>query len=53
LYRALAGDFSQFIKILDATLKYLYNKKSEFLICGDINIDHLNENNQKKQSTHY
>jgi hypothetical protein len=31
------------------TLKYLYNPKSEFLICGDINIDYLNEGNRKKQ----
>jgi hypothetical protein len=35
--------------MLDATLKYLYNPKSEFLICGDRNINYLNENNQKKQ----
>jgi hypothetical protein len=34
---------------LDATLKYLYNPKSEFLICGDINIDYLGESNRKKQ----
>jgi hypothetical protein len=27
----------------------LYNPKSEFLICCDINIDCLNENNRKKQ----
>jgi exonuclease III len=52
LYRAPSGDFNQFLKRLDTTLKYLYNPKYEFIICGDINIDYLNENNQKKQ-THY
>jgi hypothetical protein len=30
----------------------LYNPKSEFLICGDIKVDDLNDNNQKKQ-IHY
>jgi len=37
LYRVPFSNFNQFIKTLDATLKYLYNPKSEFLICGDIN----------------
>jgi exonuclease III len=49
LYRAPSGDVNEFIERLDATLKYLYNPKSEFIICGDININYLNENNQKKQ----
>jgi hypothetical protein len=49
LYRAPAANFNQFIGRLDATLIYLYNSKSEFLICGDINADYLNDNNQKKQ----
>jgi hypothetical protein len=41
LYRAPSDDFNQLIKTLDATLKYLYKLKSEFLICGDTNIDYL------------
>jgi hypothetical protein len=44
LYKAPSGDFHQFLRGLDATLKYLYNPKTEFLIYGDINIDYLNEN---------
>jgi hypothetical protein len=35
LYRAPSGDFHQFLRGLDATLKYLYNPETEFLICGD------------------
>lgn len=31
-----SGDFNQFIQRSDGTLKYLYNPKSEFLICGNI-----------------
>jgi hypothetical protein len=49
LYRAPSGGFQQFLRGLDATLKYLYNPKTEFLICGDINIDDLNEKYRKKQ----
>jgi hypothetical protein len=51
-YRSPSANFNQFIKRLDATLKYLYNPKSEFLIYGDINVDYVNNNNWKKQ-THY
>jgi exonuclease III len=52
LYRDSFANFNQFRERLDATLKYLHNPQSEFLICGDINVDHLNDNNHKKQ-THY
>jgi exonuclease III len=41
LYIAPTGDFNQFIKRLDDTLKLLYKPKAEFLICGDINTDYL------------
>jgi exonuclease III len=49
LYRAPSGDVSEFLRRLDANLKYLYNPKSEFINCGDININYSSENNQKKQ----
>jgi exonuclease III len=49
LYRAPSGDFSQFMKRLDTSLRYLFNPKSEFLMCGDINIDCLNENSWRRQ----
>jgi hypothetical protein len=44
-----SGDFNKFINRLNATLNYLCSPKSEFLICGDIDIDYLFENNRKKQ----
>jgi hypothetical protein len=49
LYRAPTGEFNQFIKNLDDTLKYLYKPKAEFLICGDINTNYLIESNVKNQ----
>jgi hypothetical protein len=47
LYRVPSASFNQFMKRLDATLKYLYNPKSDFLMCGDINVDYLSDNNRK------
>ena len=49
IYRAPTGDFSQFLKRLDDTLKYLYKPKTEFLICGDINADYLLESSREKK----
>jgi exonuclease III len=40
---------NQLIKRLDATIKHLHNPKSHFVICGDKNIDYLNDSNWKKQ----
>jgi exonuclease III len=49
LYRAPSGDVKEFQMRLDAILKYLYSPKSEFIVCGDININYVNENNHKQQ----
>ena len=48
IYGAPTGDFNQFFKKLDDTLKYLCKPKTEFLICGDINTDYLLESSRKK-----
>jgi hypothetical protein len=48
LYRDPSGDVNEFLRRLDATLKYLYNPRSEIIICRDINIKYLNKNNRKK-----
>ena len=47
IYRPPTGDFNQFLKKLDETLKYLYKLKTEFVICGDINTNYLLERNRK------
>jgi exonuclease III len=50
MYRALSGDINEFLKRLDAILKCLYSPKSEFIICGDINVNYPNENNLEQQN---
>jgi hypothetical protein len=40
---------NEFLRILDATLKYLYEQKSEFIICGDIN--YFNDSSQKRKTS--
>jgi len=47
LYTSPSAKFNQFIKRLDITLKYFYNPKSKFLICGDIHVDNLIDKNWK------
>jgi hypothetical protein len=49
LYRAPSGDINEILKRLDTILKCLYSPESEFIIYGDININHLNENDRKQQ----
>jgi hypothetical protein len=48
VYRAPSGNFSPFLRLLDSTLKFLYKPRTEFLICGDINVDYLIDNDHKK-----
>jgi hypothetical protein len=43
IYRAPTGDFETFLNKLDSIMNYLYKPKTEFVICGDINIDYLFE----------
>jgi hypothetical protein len=35
--------------MLDKVLKFLHKPKSEFLICGDFNVNILGENGHKRQ----
>jgi hypothetical protein len=49
VYRAPMGDFNLFLNKLDDTIKSIYKTNLNFILCGDINIDYLTENNRKKQ----
>ena len=42
-YRSTKGNFDKFIALLDCTQKHLYRPRTEFLICGDINVNNLME----------
>jgi len=48
-YRAPSGDLEYFLNKLDYVLNSLQTYKTEFIICGDININYLGTNNKKKQ----
>jgi hypothetical protein len=49
IYRAPSGNFDYFLNKLDTILNSLQNHKTEFIICGDININYLGTTNRKKQ----
>jgi hypothetical protein len=41
IYRSPLGNFTNFLKDLDSILNTWYSNKTEFVICGDININYL------------
>ena len=47
LYRAPSGNFKLFISKLDNVLKKVYAPTLECIVCGDINIDYLTDNDRK------
>ena len=49
VYRAPSGSFKLFINGLDNIIKKLYKIGLKFIICDDININYLTENDMKKQ----
>jgi len=49
IYRAPCGNFECFLNKLEIILNSLHKHNSEFIICGDININYLESNNKKNQ----
>jgi len=49
IYRAPCGNFECFLNKLEIILNSLHIHNSEFIICGDININYLESNNKKNQ----
>ena len=47
VYRAPGGNFDYFLEQLDSILNRLDNSKTEYIICGDLNINFLGNNNKK------
>ena len=48
IYRSPTGNFTQFIKSLDKTLNHLTKPNTEFIICGDFNIDFSHEKSLRR-----
>jgi exonuclease III len=49
IYRSPLGDYDFFLNKLDCVLNSLLKYNSEFIICGDININYLENNNRKSK----
>jgi exonuclease III len=49
IYRSPSGNFKSFLETLDAVLQSVYSPSQEIIICGDININYLVVNEQRKQ----
>ena len=49
IYRSLTGNFERFIKGIDNILNQFSKPNIEIIICGDININYLDDNCYKQQ----
>ena len=49
VYRAPTGNFNLFLNRLDNSIKSIYRANLNLILCGDINIDYLTENDRKRQ----
>ncbi|PNF35146.1 hypothetical protein B7P43_G09274 [Cryptotermes secundus] len=49
IYRSPDGNFQWFLKMIENILNNLYNVNINFIICGDLNINYLDNNCKKKQ----
>jgi hypothetical protein len=49
IYRSPAGNFKYFLQNLDKVLQLIYTPDLYIIICGDISVNYLTENEQKRQ----
>jgi hypothetical protein len=49
VHRSSLGNFNYFLQTLDKVLQSLYTPDSHIIICGDININYLIQNDQKRR----
>lgn len=50
-HRYPSGDFDQFLNLSNLTLKYLHTLSTEFVFCGDFNVNILKDSVFKQQIT--
>jgi len=49
IYRSPRGDITNFLNQLDLILQKLYNNKYNIVMCGDVNVNYLIDNNRRSQ----
>jgi hypothetical protein len=49
IYRSPTGNFTKFIKCMDRTLNHLTKPNTEFIICGDFNVDFSHKESSNRQ----
>jgi hypothetical protein len=49
IYRAPSGNVDYLLNKLDYILNYLHKYNTEFILCGDLNVNFLEDNNKKAQ----
>jgi hypothetical protein len=49
VYRSPLGNFTTFLNKFEIILQKLFNKNSEFIVCGDFNIDYAIYNSKRNQ----
>ena len=49
IYRSTRGNFTNFLNRLDLILQKLYSNKYNIIICGDVNVNYLIDNNRRSQ----
>ena len=49
IYRSPSGNFNYFLQTLDKILQYINSHNVHIMICGDINVNYLKENNQRRK----
>ena len=49
IYRSPSGNFTNFLKNLDSILNTWHSNKVEFVVCGDINTNYLENCNKMQQ----
>ena len=52
VYRSPSGNFNLFLETIDIVLQFLYSPSLGIIICGDLNINYLVLNEQRKQLDH-
>jgi len=50
IYRSPTGNFTYFLNQLESILNKLYERSTELILCGDFNLNYLNDNSRKHLS---